>query len=83
MIPKPFRRPGIEIGSRSLRRWADVAAKDISTGDVIPDLGKVVRSSSSFSGHVILTFMSGEFVCCDPDQTFHAFSEGADVGIRE
>lgn len=81
-IPKPFKRPGVEIGSRTKRRWMDTVVGSLSVGDVVRDRGQVV----AVSPRTIFTqvdYLSGEFDYFVDTDIIRAFTEGDSVGDGE
>lgn len=82
-IPKPFKRPSIEIGASGGRTWQEVSPVQLSIGDIVPDHGKVERieiSSSmvAFSTHFLVAarFLSGEVYNWRATDRIKAFTTG-------
>lgn len=78
--PKPFQRPGIEIGSRVTRRWVQTTAGQLAPEDIVTDHG-MIRDYQLQRGVVTIIFVSGEVLVCGASEEFRAFTEGESVGI--
>lgn len=56
--PKPYVKPSISVTKPADRVWQTIPAVRLSEGDIVPDLGQVVKISHSLvTTHV--TFFSG------------------------
>jgi hypothetical protein len=58
-IPKPFKRPGIELSSGRKKEWREVEAQHIEVGDVVRDRGAVEKAETYAQE---LTKQPGEFI---------------------
>jgi hypothetical protein len=58
-IPKPFKRPGIDLSTTRKKEWREVEAQDIEVGDLVRDRGLVVKAET-FAHE--LTKAPGEFI---------------------
>lgn len=58
--PKPFQRPGIDIGHHG-RAWLKVRAGFLKSGDTVQSLGLVTAVTHRDAGAVFVDFFSGEW----------------------
>lgn len=82
-IPKPFKRPSIEIGAPG-RIWQEVYPLQLAVGDIVPDHGKVDGIKVSSGEGVVLkpyilvttSFLSGEVYTWKETDRIKAFTTG-------
>lgn len=82
MIPKPFKRPSVEIGMRIARRWVTTEVGSLSEGDIVQDKGLIEGIGVGPTLAQVL-FASGEVFLVNPAFVVRAFTEGASVGNVE
>lgn len=87
MIPKPFKRPSIEIGVRVTRRWIDTEVGNLSVGDIVQDMGLVTEliplRVTAPPEMTQVRFASGQITIFFTTGILRAFTEGARVGDTE
>ena len=72
--PKPFKRPGVEIGNHTGRVWLSVPAERLEEGDIVVDLGAVVHVDLDLF-HVNCLFFSGAVRAFGHTESVRAFSK--------
>lgn len=78
--PKPFQRPGIEIGSRPTKEWRDIPAGELSEGDRVAHRGQVIAVDADLF-EVSVEFFDGTVERYERDQKVNAFTQGAQSGV--
>ena len=81
-IPKPFKRPQVQIGDSVDRRWKRVCVYNLSLGDIVANNGRLDASSIK-EDSICLSFMDGHDLIVDPSHVVFAFTQGASVGYGE
>lgn len=73
-MPKPFRRPSIDLSSGQRRVWDHVAVEDLEVGDTVAAFGTVFSKQEMDRG-ILLTNPDGEKSGPHPPhRTLYAFS---------
>jgi hypothetical protein len=88
VIPAPFRRPAV-TGGRHGKAWQPVRAGQVVPGDIVPDLGRVVRAEervvrevvagteAATAVEVVLTGAGGVTRAFRPDEPVRVFRAAA------
>lgn len=71
-IPKPFKRPSIELNS-SGRQWTDAPVHSLSEGDNLLGMG-VIQDIDADLFEYRLTFINGRDGAYEPDTIVRAFT---------
>lgn len=71
-IPRPFKRPGIDLGGHG-KSWQDVRAENLRPGDLVINKGTVTKVTGGIT--IAVEFISGVMAYYRPNEKVHTFTE--------
>ncbi len=75
--PKPFKRPGIELG-RHGRMWKTLPAQELCSGDIVQDRGLIMDIAVILGPHILVDYFNREVDLFKPDDQVYAFVKRAE-----
>lgn len=58
-IPKPYKRPFVDLDRGKKRAWRNIQVEKVQLGDIIPDFGSVEQVHFKYAGKVAFTNKEG------------------------